>query len=352
MKRMFTVLAMVLAALSISFMACSVSSDNDDSSITANGVVNAEIPIIRTGLADGTYTVGDTATALTVTATVTDGGELSYKWYKGDELISGATSKSYTPSTAEAGTFTYKVVVTNTNNNVNGKTTATADSSATVTVIDSTKTNAEKPVSITGITGTTKYKQGDTASALTIEATVKDGGTLTYQWYKGEELIEGATSASYTPDTTTAGTFIYKVRVTNTNNNVNGNKTAIEDFNIQVTITAIVNAATPLIRTGLADGTYTVGAKATALSVEATVSDGGTLSYQWYKDSTVISGATSASYTPDTKTAGTFTYKVVVTNTNNNVNGKTTATAESSATVTVNGNEDKIGSGNISFDFN
>ena len=136
---------------------------------------------------------------------------------------------------------------------MNGKTTATADSSATVTVIDSTKTNAEKPVSITGITGTTKYKQGDTASALTIEATVKDGGTLTYQWYKGEELIEGATSASYTPDT---------------------------------------------------------------------------------------------------KTAGTFTYKVVVTNTNNNVNGKTTATAESSATVTVNGNEDKIGSGNISFDFN
>ena len=452
MKRMFTVLAMVLAALSISFMACSVSSDNDDSSITANGVVNAEIPIIRTGLADGTYTVGDTATALTVTATVTDGGELSYKWYKGDELISGATSKSYTPSTAEAGTFTYKVVVTNTNNNVNGEKTATAVSSATVivndiviknaatpliskglaggaytvgdtataltvtatvtdggelsyqwykgnelisgatsdsytpdtktagvfiykvvvtntnndvngektatsiqsaivTVIDSNKTNAEKPVSIKGITGTTEYKHGDTASALTIEATVTDSGNLSYQWYKDEELIEGETLASYTPDTTTAGTFIYKVRVTNTNNNVNGNKTAIEDFNIQVTITAIVNAATPLISKGLADGTYTVGAKATALSVEATVSDGGTLSYQWYKDSTVISGATSASYTPDTKTAGTFTYKVVVTNTNNNVNGKTTATADSSATVTVNGNEDKIGSGNIGFDF-
>ena len=135
MKRMFTVLAMVLAALSITFMACSVSSSDDDSpSITANGVVNAETPIIRTGLADGTYTVGDTATALTVTATVTDGGELSYKWYKGDELISGATSKSYTPSTAEAGTFTYKVVVTNTNNNVNGEKTATAESSATVTV--------------------------------------------------------------------------------------------------------------------------------------------------------------------------------------------------------------------------
>ena len=253
MKRMFTVLAMVLAALSISFMACSVSSDNDDSSITANGVVNAEIPIIRPGLADATYTVGDTATALTVTATVTDGGELSYQWYKGNELISGATSDSYTPDTKTAGVFIYKVVVTNTNNDVNGEKTATSIQSAIVTVIDSTKTNAEKPVSITGITGTTKYKQGDTASALTIEATVTDGGNLSYQWYKGEELIEGATSASYTPDTTTAGKI---------------------------------------------------------------------------------------------------TYKVVVTNTNNNVNGKTTATAASSATVTVNGNEDKIGSGNIGFDFN
>ena len=452
MKRMFTVLAMVLAALSISFMACSVSSDNDDSSITANGVVNAEIPIIRTGLADGTYTVGDTATALTVTATVTDGGELSYKWYKGDELISGATSKSYTPSTAEAGTFTYKVVVTNTNNNVNGEKTATAVSSATVivndiviknaatplirtgladgtykvgatatalsveatvsdggtltyqwykgdeeipgatsnsytpsteaagtftykvvvtntnnsvngertatsiqsaivTVIDYTKTNAEKPVSIKGITGTTEYKQGDIASALTIEATVKDGGNLSYQWYKNEVKITGATSASYTPDTTTAGTFIYKVRVTNTNNNVNGNNTAIEDFDIQVTITAIVNAETPIIRTGLAGGTYTVGADANALTVVAEVTDGGVLTYQWYKNEVEIKGETSASYTPDTTTAGKITYKVVVTNTNNNVNGKTTATAASSATVTVNGNEDKIGSGNIGFDF-
>ena len=437
MKRMPTVLAMVLAALSISFMACSVSSDNDDSSITANGVVNAEIPIIRTGLAGGAYTVGEKATALTVTATVTDGGELSYKWYKGDELISGATSESYTPDTTTAGKITYKVVVTNTNNNVNGEKTATADSSATVivndiviknaekptiktglaggkytvgatatalsveatvsdggtltyqwyknevkitdatsesyipsteaagtftykvvvtntnnsvngertatsiqsaivTVIDSTKTNAEKPVSIKGITGTTEYKQGDIASALTIEATVTDGGNLSYQWYKDEELIKGETSASYKPDTTTAGTFIYKVRVTNTNNNVNGNETAIVDFDIRVTIIAIVNAEKPTIKTGLAGGAYTVGEKATALTVTATVTDGGELSYKWYKGDELISGATSESYTPDTTTAGKITYKVVVTNTNNNVNGEKTATADSSATVIVN----------------
>ena len=183
MKRMFTVLAMVLAALSISFMACSVSSDNDDSSITANGVVNAETPIISKGLADGTYTVGATATALSVEATVSDGGTLTYQWYKGEELIEGATSASYTPDTTTAGKITYKVVVTNTNNNVNGEKTATADSSATVIVNDIVIKNAEKPTIKTGLAGGA-YTVGDKATALTVTATVTDGGELSYKWYK------------------------------------------------------------------------------------------------------------------------------------------------------------------------
>ena len=349
MKRMFTVLAMVLAALSISFMACSVSSDNDDSSITANGVVNAEIPIIRTGLADGTYTVGDTATALTVTATVTDGGELSYKWYKGDELISGATSKSYTPSTAEAGTFTYKVVVTNTNNNVNGEKTATAVSSATVIVNDIVIKNAATPLISKGLAGGA-YKVGDTATALTVTATVTDGGVLSYQWYKNDVPISEATSNSYTPETTADGVFTYKVVVTNTNDSVNGEKTATAESS--TTVTVMADAETPVIKTQPVGDEYCQNDAAELTVVVDDVTDGGVLSYQWYKDGVLIPGATSKSYTLDTSETGTFTYKVVVTNTNSALHGKTTATVTSdNATVTVNGNEDKIGSGNIGFDF-
>lgn len=237
MKRMFTVLAMVLAALSISFMACSVSSDNDDSSITANGVVNAATPTIKTGLADGTYTVGADAKALTVVAEVTDGGVLSYKWYKDGLEISGETSASYTPDTTTAGKITYKVVVTNTNNNVNGEKTAAAESSATVIVNDIVIKNAEKPTIKTGLAGGT-YTVGDKATALTVTATVTDGGELSYKWYKGDELISGETSKSYTPSTAEAGTFTYKVVVTNTNNNVNGEKTATADSSAIVTVKA------------------------------------------------------------------------------------------------------------------
>ncbi|MBR4704269.1 MAG: InlB B-repeat-containing protein [Paludibacteraceae bacterium] len=71
--------------------------------------------------AEATYNRGDAATALSVTASVSDGGTLSYQWYSnttatntGGTLISGATSADYTPSTAVAGTLYYYCVVTNT----------------------------------------------------------------------------------------------------------------------------------------------------------------------------------------------------------------------------------------------
>lgn len=71
--------------------------------------------------AEATYNRGDAATALSVTASVGDGGTLSYQWYSnttatnsGGTLISGATSAGYTPSTAVAGTLYYYCVVTNT----------------------------------------------------------------------------------------------------------------------------------------------------------------------------------------------------------------------------------------------
>ena len=68
------------------------------------------------------------------------------------------------------------------------------------------------------------------------------------------------------------------------------------------------------------------------------MSDGGTTSYQWYSNTinsnsggTLISGATSASYSVPTTTEGTTYYYVVVTNTNNSVNGAKTATVTSGA---------------------
>ena len=68
--------------------------------------------------------------------------------------------------------------------------------------------------------------------------------------------------------------------------------------------------------------TYTKDTEAEALQVEATASDNGEISYQWYKSltnanggGTVIEGETSSTFTPPTNEVGTVYYYVVAINT-------------------------------------
>lgn len=75
------------------------------------------------------------------------------------------------------------------------------------------------------------YKVGDSPKALLVEASVTDGGSLSYQWYnntedssQGGQPIEGATEKTFTPSADTVGTTYYYCVVTNTNDSVNGNK--------------------------------------------------------------------------------------------------------------------------------
>ena len=62
---------------------------------------------------------------------------------------------------------------------------------------------------------------GSTAEALVVEATVSDGGTLTYQWQKSADGstwsdIVGATEATYVPATNAKGSVYYQCIVKNT----------------------------------------------------------------------------------------------------------------------------------------
>ena len=100
---------------------------------------SAETPVFETdlGTSEVTYTVGDTADALTVEATVTDGGTVAYQWYSSaDDLtyapIDGAQTDTYTPPTETAGTTYYYTEATNTL----GESTATTTSSTAVVTVE------------------------------------------------------------------------------------------------------------------------------------------------------------------------------------------------------------------------
>lgn len=294
-------------------------------------VAHAEVPTITTqpvsaGYLDNAVEVA----ALTVEASVSDGGTLSYQWYSNSEnsteggtLIEGATNSSYTPPLTE-GTLYYYCVVTNTNagEGITGETTAKAVSNvAEITVTNSV--NAAPPV-ISKNPKSAAYVQGAEAEPLSVKATVADSGTLSYQWYDSNGEISGAADSSYTPDTSEVGTFEYYCVVTNTNDGVNGTQVVTTTSSTAIIeVEEPVNAEEPVIVTHPASpgGIYAVGADADQLFVEARVSDGGTLSYQWYDDNGAIDGATSRFYTPDTGSEGTFEYYCMVTNTNEAATG-------------------------------
>jgi Immunoglobulin I-set domain/Immunoglobulin domain len=241
-------------------------------------------PIIVTQPANQTVTAGQTAT-FSVTASGT--GTLTYQWYKGGAAISGATSSSYTtPATVigDSGSL-FTVIVTNTVGTATG-------GPATLTVNTA-------PI-ITSQPANQTVNAGKTA---TFSVTASGAGTLTYQWFKGGVAIAGATSSTYTTPATVSGDSgsLFTVTVTNASGTVTSTPA-----------TLTVNTP-PTITTQPVSQTVTVGQTAT-FSVTAT----GTapLSYQWYKGTTAIGGATSSTYTTPVTVIGdnNSQYSVVVTN--------------------------------------
>lgn len=122
----------------------------------------------------------------------------------------------------------------------------------TVNLLPATPTPADTPSIGTDLSTTeVTYDKDAAATALGITASVTDGGTLTYQWYKNDEantitptLIDDATEASYTPATSATGSAYYYCVVTNTKDGA--------------TATATTNIAKITITEGFVPSTYTV----------------------------------------------------------------------------------------------
>ena len=155
----------------------------------------------------------------------------------------------------------------------------------------------------------------------TFSVTAAGTSPLTYQWQKGAAPINGATSASYiTPATATSDSgSTFNVVVSNSAGKITSNAAALT-----------VNAApvAPSITQQPSNQTVTAGQTAT---FSVTAAGTASLTYQWQKGTTAITGAASASYT----TAATTTFdngaqfSVVVSNSLGNA-------TSNAATLTVN----------------
>ncbi|WLT30920.1 hypothetical protein [Geothrix sp. PMB-07] len=259
---------LVLAILSTAFVSVDCGGGGTASK---SGMPSTVAPIITTQPRDQIVTLGQPGN-FSVVASGT--APLSYQWKRNGTIISGATSANYamavTTSADNGASFTVTV------SNSIGSVTSNA---AGLTV-----TSASEAPSIT-----TQPRDQIVTSGQPGNFSVVASGTapLSYQWKRNGTIISGATSANYTMAVTTSADHgaSFTVTVSNSIGSVTSNAAVL-------TVTSTSEA--PSITTQPRDQIVTSGQPGN-LSVVA--SGTAPLSYQWKRNGTIISGATSANYT-------------------------------------------------------
>ncbi|WMJ74652.1 immunoglobulin domain-containing protein [Cytophagaceae bacterium ABcell3] len=278
-------------------------------------------------------------------------GTLSYRWYHNDILIEGADESTYTVENAtlnESGS--YFVIVSSeygaersSSISINvlqegGSEDCNGDEDGTAFVDDcgvcaggntgiEPGETCEEPV-IENISST--HVEVTEGESTTLEVTASGPESITYQWFRNGDPINGATASSYTienADANDAGTYHVEVY----NNDISTRSDDIEvivnpdsrelDCNGDVEGTAFVDecgicaggntgiepgARCPEIISMTSDTEVTIG-EPFSFNVSATGS--GSFTYQWYKDDEPIEGATDPTYAQEEATeddAGTY----------------------------------------------
>ncbi|RYD93448.1 MAG: T9SS type A sorting domain-containing protein [Sphingobacteriales bacterium] len=234
---------------------------------------------------------GATATMSVTAESATSGAQLSYQWYRNNKPvnnggnISGATTSTLTIANASAlDLYTdYRVRVTSQPGDV-------------VVMSQPVYLNLAATTAILTQPSAQTICEGE---ALDLAVTAAGSG-LSYEWRMNGTAVTGATAAGYSvASATPAMSGMYTVVV----KGLCGEVTSSE--------VAVTVKAKPAFTTQPQDVDQN---QFNDLTLTATATGEGTLSYQWYKDGVAIPGATGASYTkPNSSPADQGTYYVEVT---------------------------------------
>ena len=255
-------------------------------------------------LKDTNYCVS--ASAKPLVAVVHGGNGIHYQWYKnGAEVTEGGQSAQMTPSTVEAGTTTYKVVVTDDCGD-------TEEQSATITVWPGLTADITDPIDGTCIGTTTPLEVTN----------LNNEGTPSFQWQMSLNGTDswsdvGTDADTYDAPTDVADTFYYRVTITD-DGRTSGCNTLTKETRVLVWPAL---AATDI--TGSTDGICPGATTELAVTVN---SGSGIYHYAWEQSSdetdwTAATGSTdAATYTATAgEASSTMYYRVTITDSCGNI---------------------------------
>ncbi|MGN8636656.1 hypothetical protein [Eubacterium pyruvativorans] len=291
-------------------------------------------------------------------AVTPENATVTYQWKADGTAITGATGSTFTVTTAEIG----KAITVEATGTGNFEKTAVSAATAKVAAVKVTgvamkKANDEGKYEDTFTGGTANVGDSFQLQAGKLEGVNSLSDAVDIQWYRnsksvnssdGETPIAGATTDTYTLTKDDIGYTVTakvtpKAGVTVAGNTKGANETAypIATIGSPTGITGTVKAVVKV------DGKkVTNAALGATLTAEVTPADAA-VTYQWYKDSVKLDGATSATYTAKDK--GSYTVKVSVATTEKTYSGTVTPDAVTvggdvvgAATLKTRGNEDDL----------
>lgn len=244
---------------------------NDNNACTTNDVYNASCQCVGTPITPAATISAAGATTFctggSVVLNANTGAGYSYVWRLNNNVISGATSSSY--SATQTGTYT-----------------------VTVTYNGCSSTSANTAVNVTSAPNATITAAGSTAfcNGGSVVLNANTGTGLTYVWRRNGTAISGAISSSYTA--TLAGSYTVVVSIGSCSATSSGT-------------TVTVSGGTAPTATAQGSTSFCNGG---SVVLSTTTATGNT--YQWRLNGGAINGATGSSYTA----TQTGSFSVTVTN--------------------------------------
>ena len=200
-------------------------------------------------------------------------------------------------STISIGLYDTSTIVTTSSvtYTITGETGTGGSATATAPTLAITYTNCTPTINISASTPDTVCNP----ATITFTSSITNGGTSpSYQWRENGTNIGSATSANYSTTISSVGTNVYScVLISNSACAVNDTAYSNND-----TITTI-SSATPTIHITSSPGNTICSGTAVTFSSTSTYA-GTSPTYQWEKNGSNISGATSATYTTSTISSG------------------------------------------------